>query len=85
MAQNLQQVQFGTFEYTESAVAKVRYVDANTGKDIIPPKTIAGEVDATVNIDKQLNNLKIQVTVMLVQTLYKTPIIQKRQVHLHLN
>ncbi|MEJ7390877.1 MucBP domain-containing protein, partial [Staphylococcus epidermidis] len=44
--------------YTESAVAKVRYVDANTGKDIIPPKTIAGEVDATVNIDKQLNNLK---------------------------
>ena len=39
---NLQQVQFGTFEYTESAVAKVRYVDANTGKDIIPPKTIAG-------------------------------------------
>ena len=24
---------------------KVRYVDANTGKDIIPPKTIAGEVD----------------------------------------
>ena len=55
---NLQQVQFGTFEYTESAVAKVRYVDANTGKDIIPPKTIAGEVDATVNIDKQLNNLK---------------------------
>lgn len=57
-AKNLQQVQFGTFEYTESAVAKVRYVDANTGKDIIPPKTIAGEVDATVNIDKQLNNLK---------------------------
>ena len=40
-AKNLQQVQFGTFEYTESAVAKVRYVDANTGKDIIPPKTIA--------------------------------------------
>ncbi|KEI46775.1 hypothetical protein L086_0109320, partial [Staphylococcus epidermidis UC7032] len=57
-AKNLQQVQFGTFEYTESAVAKVRYVDANTGKDIIPPKTIAGEVDGTVNIDKQLNNLK---------------------------
>ena len=44
-AKNLQQVQFGTSEYTESAVAKVRYVDANTGKDIIPPKTIAGEVD----------------------------------------
>ncbi|MGV3222990.1 lectin-like domain-containing protein, partial [Staphylococcus epidermidis] len=57
-AKNLQQVQFGTFEYTESAVAKVRYVDANTGKDIIPPKTIAGEVDGTVNIDKQLNNFK---------------------------
>lgn len=85
MAQKLTTSSIWNIQYTESAVAKVRYVDANTGKDIIPPKTIAGEVDATVNIDKQLNNLKIQVTVMLVQTLYKTPIIQKRQVHLHLN
>ena len=34
-ATNLQQVQFGTFEYTESAVT-VRYVDVTTGKDIIP-------------------------------------------------
>lgn len=35
-ATNLQQVQFGTFEYTESAVTQVRYVDVTTGKDIIP-------------------------------------------------
>ena len=39
-ATNLQQVQFGTFEYTESAVTQVRYVDVTTGKDIIPPKHI---------------------------------------------
>ncbi|MDU7556041.1 MAG: KxYKxGKxW signal peptide domain-containing protein, partial [Staphylococcus epidermidis] len=39
-AKNLQQVQFGTFEYTESAVAKVRYVDANTGKDISGTPTL---------------------------------------------
>ena len=37
-ARNLQQVQFGTFEYTQSATAQVRYVDAKTGKDIIPLK-----------------------------------------------
>ena len=58
MAQKLTTSSIWNIQYTESAVAKVRYVDANTGKDIIPPKTIAGEVDATVNIDKQLNNLK---------------------------
>lgn len=39
-ATNLQQVQFGTFEYTESAVTQVRYVDVTTGKDIIPQKHI---------------------------------------------
>ena len=51
-ARNLQQVQFGTFEYTQSATAQVRYVDAKTGKDIIPPKTYAGEVDGSATIDK---------------------------------
>ncbi|HCG74272.1 putative Ig domain-containing protein, partial [Staphylococcus sp.] len=57
-AKNLQQVQFGKFEYTQSAVAQVRYVDANTGKDIIPPKTYAGNVDGSVTIDKQIDALK---------------------------
>lgn len=47
-ATNLQQVQFGTFEYTESAVTQVRYVDVTTGKDIIPPKTYSGNVDQVV-------------------------------------
>lgn len=55
---NLQQVQFGTFEYTQSATAQVRYVDANTGKDIIPPKTYAGEVDGSATIDKQIDAMK---------------------------
>ena len=57
-AKNLQQVQFGTFEYTQSATAQVRYVDANTGKDIIPPKTYAGEVDGSATIDKQIDAMK---------------------------
>ncbi|RQX32374.1 lectin-like domain-containing protein, partial [Staphylococcus capitis] len=57
-ARNLQQVQFGTFEYTQSATAQVRYVDAKTGKDIIPPKTYAGEVDGSATIDKQIDAMK---------------------------
>ncbi|WP_047561016.1 lectin-like domain-containing protein, partial [Staphylococcus schweitzeri] len=52
-ATNLQQVQFGTFEYTESAVTQVRYVDVTTGKDIISPKTYSGNVDQVVTIDNQ--------------------------------
>lgn len=55
---NLQQVKFGEFEYTQSATAQVRYVDAKTGKDIIPPKTYAGEVDGSATIDKQIDALK---------------------------
>ncbi|TQC53907.1 lectin-like domain-containing protein, partial [Staphylococcus sp. SKL71187] len=57
-ARNLQQVQFGKFEYTQSATAQVRYVDAKTGKDIIPPKTYAGEVDGSATIDKQIDAMK---------------------------
>ncbi|HEI9353534.1 TPA: serine-rich repeat glycoprotein adhesin SasA, partial [Staphylococcus aureus] len=56
-ATNLQQVQFGTFEYTESAVTQVRYVDVTTGKDIIPPKTYSGNVDQVVTIDNQQSAL----------------------------
>ena len=57
-ARNLQQVQFGKFEYTQSATAQVRYVDAKTCKDIIPPKTYAGEVDGSATIDKQIDAMK---------------------------
>ncbi|MEJ7424619.1 lectin-like domain-containing protein, partial [Staphylococcus warneri] len=56
-ARNLQQVQIDSFTYTESATAQVHYVDANTGKEIIPPKTLAGDVDNTVNIDDQQSTI----------------------------
>ncbi|MEB6610607.1 KxYKxGKxW signal peptide domain-containing protein, partial [Staphylococcus borealis] len=62
-ARNLQQLQFGTFTYTQSASTEVRYVDATTGKDIIPPKTLAGDVDNVVTLDKQesaMNSLGYQ-------------------------
>jgi TRAP-type uncharacterized transport system substrate-binding protein len=44
-ARNLQQVQIDQFTYTETATAQVHYVDADTGKEIVPPKTLAGDVD----------------------------------------
>ncbi len=44
-ATNLQQVQFGTFEYTESAVTQVRYVDVQRGKILFHQKTYSGNVD----------------------------------------
>ncbi|WP_188350585.1 lectin-like domain-containing protein, partial [Mammaliicoccus stepanovicii] len=56
-ARNLQQVQFGTFEYTESAAAQVRYVDSVTGKEIIPSKSYSGEVDQVIAIDKMTSKL----------------------------
>ncbi|MGX0341492.1 lectin-like domain-containing protein, partial [Staphylococcus hominis] len=62
-AQNLQQVQFGTFTYTQTAVAQTNYVDLATGKQIIPSKTYAGDVDNVVTLDKQeskLNSLGYQ-------------------------
>ncbi len=55
-ATNLQQVQFGTFEYTESAVTQVRYVDVTTGKDY-STKNILGNVDQVVTIDNQQSAL----------------------------
>ncbi|MFC0138366.1 serine-rich repeat glycoprotein adhesin SasA, partial [Staphylococcus petrasii] len=54
---NLQQIQFDSFTYTQTASTQVRYVDVNTGKDIIPPKTYAGDVDDTVTLDPQQSTL----------------------------
>ncbi|MCI2773821.1 lectin-like domain-containing protein, partial [Staphylococcus petrasii] len=56
-ARNLQQIQFDSFTYTQTASTQVRYVDVNTGKDIIPPKTYAGDVDDTVTLDLQQSTL----------------------------
>ncbi|MEJ7419059.1 putative Ig domain-containing protein, partial [Staphylococcus warneri] len=56
-ARNLQQVQIDQFTYTETATAQVHYVDADTGKEIVPPKTLAGDVDNTVNIDDQQSTI----------------------------
>ncbi len=57
-ATNLQQVQFGTFEYTESAVTQVRYVDVTTGKDILfHQKHIQEMLMRSVTIDNQQSAL----------------------------
>ncbi|WP_076684528.1 lectin-like domain-containing protein, partial [Staphylococcus haemolyticus] len=56
-AQNLQQIQFGTFTYTQTAVTQVNYVDITTGKQIIPFKTYAGDVDNVFTLDSQENLL----------------------------
>ncbi|MGW7900845.1 lectin-like domain-containing protein, partial [Staphylococcus shinii] len=56
-ASNLQQVQFGTFTYTESAVAQAKYVDVTTGKEILPPQKLTGDVDATVTLNDQSSTI----------------------------
>ncbi|RTX92265.1 serine-rich repeat glycoprotein adhesin SasA, partial [Staphylococcus carnosus] len=56
-SKNLQQIQFGTFTYTQTASTQVRYVDVNTGKDIVPMRTFAGDVDETVTLDPQQSTL----------------------------
>ncbi|MBU7212823.1 lectin-like domain-containing protein, partial [Staphylococcus haemolyticus] len=56
-AQNLQQIQFGTFTYTQTAVTQVNYVDITTGKQLIPFKTYAGDVDNVFTLDSQENLL----------------------------
>ncbi|MBZ8174603.1 lectin-like domain-containing protein [Staphylococcus delphini] len=56
-ARNLQQIQVGSFYYTEAAVTRISYFDADTGEEIIPPKTVAGSVGDIVIVDKQETDL----------------------------
>ncbi|PNZ39837.1 lectin-like domain-containing protein, partial [Staphylococcus lutrae] len=56
-ARNLQQVQIGSFTYTQSAVAQVHYIDSDTGVEIIPPKKLAGDVDSIASVDNQQSTL----------------------------
>ncbi|MFH0716848.1 putative Ig domain-containing protein [Staphylococcus delphini] len=56
-ARNLQQIQVGSFYYTEAAVTHISYFDADIGKEIIPPKTVAGSVGDVVTVDKQESDL----------------------------
>ncbi|WP_238989596.1 lectin-like domain-containing protein [Staphylococcus sp. MI 10-1553] len=56
-ARNLQQIQVRSFYYTEAAVTRISYFDAYTGKEIIPPKTVAGSVGDVVTVDKQESEL----------------------------
>ncbi|HEC2186309.1 TPA: putative Ig domain-containing protein [Staphylococcus delphini] len=56
-ARNLQQVQIGSFTYTESAVTQVHYVDQDTGKEIIPSKKLAGDVGNVLTVDNQQSTI----------------------------